>query len=130
MNNLEKLSELTHKLDELHEFNNRLIHAINASHEGIAVLDKNGIFVYSNKAHETMFGYRHGELIGKSWMTLYNEKNIDWFKNNVFPVLEEKGCWNGNAVTVSKNGVDKVEIISYLTSLSDGGLICTCRPKK
>ena len=129
MSDLDRLSELANKLDSLQLFNSRLIEAINTSHEGIALLDVDGIYVYMNKAHESMFGYGEGELIGKSWTILYSEEDLQWFGENVFPIIEREGKWSGEATAISKDGKTLVYEDLYLTSLGDGGLICTCRDK-
>lgn len=127
--NIDKLKHIVEELTMRDELLVRLNDAINASHEGIAVLDENGIYTYMNKAHEIMFGYGPGELIGKSWTTLYKEKDVKWFLANVFPIIGEKGKWSGEAIGIKKDGVTVVYEMVYLTSLPDGGLICTCRDR-
>lgn len=127
--NLEKIKELGEKLAELERFNSLIVEAINSSHEGIAILDKNGNYIYINKAHEVMFGYERGELIGKSWETLYTQTTRDWFLENVTPVLRKTGYWSGETIGICKNKKTIVEQIVYLTLLPNGRLICTCRDK-
>ena len=128
-NNLSKIAALTKEVDDLMNFKHQIIKAINASHEGIALLDVNGNYTYMNEAHETMFGYGKGELIGKSWTTIYKPKDVEWFSANVFPVIGEKGKWSGEATAIKKDGVTPVYEMVYLTALPEGGLICTCRDR-
>lgn len=119
--------ELIDELDKINLFKNSLIEAINTSHEGIAILDSDGNYIWMNEAHEAMFGYGKGELLGKSWSTIYSEEDTKWFIENVFPIIEKTGKWSGEATAISKDGVTPINEMVYLTSLENGGLICTCR---
>jgi PAS domain S-box-containing protein len=125
--NLTKIKKLTEEIEKVNTFNQHLIEAINTSHEGIALLDENGNYTWMNKAHETMFGYGEGELIGKSWTIIYSDEDVQWFIENVFPTIDKEGKWSGEATAISRDGVTKVEEMVYLTALPNGGLICTCR---
>ena len=129
MSYLKEISSLTNNLCEVFEFNKMLIDAINASHEGIAMLDEDGNYKYMNTAHEHMFGYDKNELIGKSWETLYTKETVTWFLENVTPIILKDGYWSGEVNAISKDGVTVVEQVVYLTALPNGGLICTCRDK-
>jgi PAS domain S-box-containing protein len=124
--NIKKLKTMVEELTIRDELLVKLNNAINATHEGIALLDKDGNYTYMNKAHETMFGYGPSELIGESWTTIYKSEDVDWFVENVFPVIEKEGKWSGEATAISKDGSIIHEMV-YLTALPDGGLICTCR---
>jgi PAS domain S-box-containing protein len=124
-----KIAKLGKKLQKEIDFNNKLIAAINTSIEGIALLDENGIYIYMNRAHEKMFGYSKGEMIGKSWTILYSKEDIDKFVKNIFPEIEKHGYWKGEAVAISKDGKTKVDEYLTLTATNDGWLICTCRER-
>jgi len=124
-----KIAKLGAELGELIDFNNKLIAAINVATDGIALLDSNGKYTYINEAHEKMFGYDKGELLGKSWTILYTEKDTDRLINTIFPEVEKNGFWKGEAVATCKDGVTKIEEALTLTALEDGGLICSCRDK-
>jgi PAS domain S-box-containing protein len=128
-NNLVEIAKVGEKLSRLMDFNNKLITAINTSIEGIALLDENGVYVWMNDAHETIFGYGRDELIGKSWTDLYSKEDVDYFVENVFPIIEMNGYWKGEATAICKDGKTKIEEVLTLTALPDGGLICTCRDK-
>lgn len=127
--NLLKIEELGNKLAKISKFNDMLITAINTSHEGIAILNSDGIYVYMNSAHESMFGYGKNELIGKSWTSIYSKDDVKRFIEHIFPIIDKEGYWSGEATAICKNGVDTIEEVVYLTSLPEGGLICTCRDK-
>jgi len=127
---LTKIAKLGKKLEAEMTFNAKLIAAINTSIEGIALLDENGIYIYMNRAHEKMFGYSKGEMIGKSWTILYTDKDVHNFVETVFPQIEKNGFWKGEATAICKDGKTKVEEYLTLTALPDGWLICTCRERK
>jgi PAS domain S-box-containing protein len=112
------------------EFNTKLIAAINTSVEGIALLDELGFYIYMNKAHEEMFGYSNGEMIGKYWTMLYSSEDIEGFVTTIFPEIEKNGYWKGEATAIHKDGKTKIEEHLTLTATEDGWLICTCRERK
>jgi len=124
--NLDNIKSLSEKISAVFNQNELLRTAINTSHEGIAILDEKGTYIYMNTAHATMFGYEEGELIGKSWEILYESEDILHFRSTVFPLLAEDGKWNGKYIAKSKDGVSVYEEL-YLTTLPNGGMICTCR---
>lgn len=122
---IRRLRELTSEISEEISLVSKLTTALDTSNEGIAILDKDGIYIYLNKAHEQMFKYGSGEMLGKSWTILYPEEKIKYFTESVFPVLGEKGHWEGEDVGICKDGSLQPEKV-YLTLLPDGGLVCTC----
>jgi len=123
---LEHIKKLSTEVGELLKFKDKLIDALNSSSEGIALLDEEGKYIWLNKAHSEMFGYCHTELIGKSWEILYRKEDLQFFYDNAFPELEKNGKWHGESVGIKKDGKTLVKESVYLTSLKDGGLICTC----
>ena len=122
---LDKLRLLTELMDSKLEFIDKLMAALDTSNEGIAILDKEGKYLYLNKAHEDMFKYNEGEMLGKSWSILYSEEKVKYFIDNVFPIIGKEGKWSGDDVAICKDGSLQKETV-YLTALPDGGLICTC----
>ena len=123
---LKDIKELSNKMGELIDFNSMLIDALNSSSEGIALLNKEGKYIWLNKMHAVMFGYTPGELIGESWELLYKKEDLIFFYENAFPQIEKTGKWSGETKGIKKDGNTIVEEIVYLTALSNGGLICTC----
>lgn len=128
-NNLAEIAEISCKIGELIDFNNKLIAALNTSVEGIALMDENGIYIYVNKAHAEMFGYPIKDLIGSSWQIHYSEEDLAQLGLKVFPEIEKNGFWKGITNPIPKNGDTKLKIELTLTALPDGGLICTSRKK-
>jgi PAS domain S-box-containing protein len=124
-----KIAKLGRELAATMEFNEKLIAAINTSVEGIALLDELGFYIYMNRAHEKMFGYSEGEMLGKSWTMLYSDKDVENFVDTIFPEIEKNGYWKGEATAIHKDGKTKVDEYLTLTATIDGWLICTCRDK-
>ena len=119
------LEILTERVSKVFAENDALKTAINCSHEGIAILNADGIYTYINKAHEEMFKYNEGEMLGQSWRILYSDRQIKYFIEEVFPVIGKEGKWSGRDVAICKDGSLQAERV-FLTSLPGGGLICLC----
>lgn len=98
--------------------------AISNAVEGIAVLDAEGKYVYINKAHVELFGFRSEKaLLGKSWKMLYEEDEQQRIANDFMPVMREKGVVRFEAHGMRDDGKSLIQEIC-LTSLPEGGLIC------
>jgi len=126
LSNIEEIKSLSDKISLLFKQNELLRLAINTSHEGIAILNENGEYIYLNEAHAEMFGYTVEELIGKTWEVLYKPNDVEYFKTIVFPIIFANGKWNGKYIGFKKNG-DEVNEEVYLTLLPNNYLVCTCR---
>ncbi|MFN5334868.1 MAG: PAS domain-containing protein, partial [Bacteroidota bacterium] len=112
------------------DIKDRLTIALNASMDGIALLDASGNYYYLNPEHVTMFGYeKEEELLGKNWQYIYGEDEITRINNEIFPLLIEKKQWRGETIGKSKNGNPVYQELS-LTLTEDGEIICICRDIK
>ncbi len=100
------------------------INAIEASIDGIAILNENQDYIYLNEAHARIYGYAApDELIGQSWRVLYSEDELQRLKNDIIPGFIQKGQWRGEATGKKKDGSTFLQEIS-LTALDNGGLVC------
>ena len=107
--------------------NEQLKIALDASMDGIALLDAAGNYTYLNKEHLSIFGYeKEEELLGKSWEVLYEAAEINRLQTEIFPVLAQEKKWKGETTGKSKTGNPVPQEIS-LNMLEDGGMICICR---
>ncbi|WP_454064193.1 PAS domain S-box protein [Candidatus Nitrospira salsa] len=106
-------------------------HAINQGHEGLALLNTHGIFTYMNPAHAHLYGFEPQELLGKSWKTLYELKEVSAIEQECIPTLRTTGHWTGE-VFGRKKSTEQFPIelsISALTDRNDDimGVVCVCR---
>ncbi len=101
--------------------------AIEASTEGIAVLNTAAKFLYLNQSHVQLFGYESADdLVGKSWRELYPSEEVQRFEQEILPLLSQQRCWQGEAIAQRRDGSTFAQEIS-LTLLKDEGLLCVCR---
>ncbi|MDO9549834.1 MAG: PAS domain S-box protein [Methanoregula sp.] len=101
--------------------------AIEASIDGMAILNENQVFTYMNRAHARIYGYDSpADLIGKSWKVLYDASELERFNREIMPEFSRNGQFRGRARGLKKDTSTFPQEIS-LTSLSSGGLICVVR---
>jgi PAS domain S-box-containing protein len=101
--------------------------ALDASMDGMALLDADGLYVYVNAAHAAVYGFANREeLIGQSWRILYDEEGLNYVDEYVFPVLQDQGRWHGRAFGRRRDGSLFPQELS-LAFLPDGGLVCVVR---
>ncbi|ELY93264.1 PAS domain S-box [Natrialba chahannaoensis JCM 10990] len=100
--------------------------AIEAANDGMAITDEDGIFVYSNDAHASLFGYDDAPtIVGRSWKQLFTDADVERFEAEVLPTVAEHGSWRGDATGYRKDG-STFPIELALSSLGDG-IVCVVR---
>jgi len=77
----------------------------------IAITDMKGIITYANPAMEETYGYKKGEMLGKSVITLNSNPEM---ANEIMSAMIKIGSWHGEIETIKKNG----ETFPALLSLS------------
>lgn len=98
--------------------------AIEASMDGIAILDRKGRYIFLNEAHAAIYGYNDpAELLGKSWHILYTPDELKRFQKEIFPLFMEKGCWRGETFGRRKDGTLFPQELS-LALTADRGIVC------
>jgi len=101
--------------------------AMEASMDGIGILNEDGEFVYINQAHADIYGYNDPEaLLGNTWRMLYEDDEIDRFENEVLPLTQDQGRWRGEATGRRKNDKTFDQDLS-LTETDNGSLVCVVR---
>jgi PAS domain S-box-containing protein len=101
--------------------------SMDASMDGIALHDADGVFIYANKAHAGIYGYNDpNELIGKHWKILYDETEANRFDSEVMPLFEREGQWRGEGVAKRMDGTRFPQELS-LSKIAGGGLVCVVR---
>ena len=100
--------------------------AIEASHDGIAILERDR-FIYVNWAYIELFGYDSAdELIGQPWSILHPDEQIIRYEIEIMPFLLQQGYWNGEIEAIHKDGSFFDEEISF-SFTEENKLICICR---
>lgn len=101
--------------------------AMEASHDGIAITDAEGRYLYMNRAHLAMFGYTNeAEVIGQSWLMMYGPNEAEWMQANAMPRLLAEGIWTGEIAGQTRDGRPVDQDVS-LTLKEDGGILCITR---
>lgn len=101
--------------------------AMDASHDGIAITDPTGHFIYMNPAHRLMFGLGEDDDVRLlDWSSLYAPPQAEWFRNSVFPGLKRRGSWQGEVLGLHSNGLAIDQEVS-LTLQDDGSIVCISR---
>ena len=101
--------------------------AMEAAMDGIALLDKEGKFIYLNQAHAEIYGYeKREELIGKSWQILYDENEVGRIVREAESVFTENGAWRGESTGQRRSGAAFPQEVS-INSLGEDGFVCVVR---
>ncbi len=101
--------------------------AIEASLDGIAILDRQGRLMYLNRSQAALHGYENAQqLIGESWHRLYEADEQRRFEQSILPRLDQDKSWRGEATGRRRDGTTFPQELS-LTSLDDGSLVCIVR---
>ena len=94
--------------------------AMEASIDGMCIMDRNGIYTYVNHAHAGIFGYNGPEeLVGRSWELLYDQPEKERFTNEILPDFYSNGEWKGELIGKKKDGSNFFHEVS-ITALGDG----------
>lgn len=101
--------------------------AIEASHDGIAIVNSDQTYRYMNQSHADLFGYSdREELIGKSWSMFYEESELNRVIADLAPALLNDKQWRGETIARKKNG-DYINVDVSVTLVEDNSLICLVR---
>ncbi len=97
---IRELEKLNRKYQETYELSNTQIVAIEASSDGIGIMDAEKRLLYMNKALQNLHGIADedaADYIGKDWKELYNDKGKAHIEGNVYPILNSLGEWQGES---------------------------------
>jgi PAS domain S-box-containing protein len=100
---------------------------MDASVDGIAILNNRYECIYVNSSHARLYGYAsHTELLGKPWGLFYADEELRRFEEEIFPLIVTQGEWRGEAVGRRRNGSVFPQEIS-LTKMAGTGIVCIVR---
>ncbi len=101
--------------------------AIDATSEGISILDSNWKYVYVNAAYANIYACPSPEYLHqKSWKIHYKQQEQERLEKEFDDALKLRNSWLGEAVGIKLNGQDFYQEIS-LTTLPTGGVVCILR---
>ena len=101
--------------------------AIEASMDGMAIVDGGGRVEYANDAIVRIYGYGSAaSLLGKSWKMFYSGDDLTRVDEEILPTVQDTGHWRGEVYGTRQDGTTFPQEIS-LTRLKDGGLTVVVR---
>jgi len=103
--------------------------AIEASRDGVVILDNEGRIVFMNRAFSLLhFLSAPGrkDFIGRPWADLYNEQGRDFVTRTILDTARAKGFWHGESRLGNTRGQSFLADFS-LTALPEGGFIGTAQ---
>jgi diguanylate cyclase (GGDEF)-like protein/PAS domain S-box-containing protein len=101
--------------------------AIEASMDGMAIVDRDGRVEYANDAIVHIYGYASATaLLGKSWKMFYTGDELTRVEEEIMPVVLAQGQWRGECYGTRQDGTTAPQEIS-LTRLEDGGITIAVR---
>ncbi|NJM28025.1 MAG: PAS domain S-box protein [Pseudanabaena sp. RU_4_16] len=101
--------------------------AMEASVDGIAIVNPNGIFTYSNHALAKIFGCSNAdEIVGRSWQDLYDREVVDYVESEVVPIVLAEGTWQGELIGNKKDG-SHLSVEVSITVIAGGNGVCIYR---
>jgi PAS domain S-box-containing protein len=115
-------TDITPQKQAEHLLRHRLT-ALEASIDGVAILDQAGTFTYLNDSHARLHGFEDArDLLGRSWLSLYAADERVHLQSDVLPGLHDTGRWQGELVGRRRDGTTFNQELT-LTSLDDGGMV-------
>jgi PAS domain S-box-containing protein len=101
--------------------------AMEASMDGMAILDSEGQYVYANDAHAEIYGYDDPDaFLGESWRLCYDEGEVAVLDEEGLSALDRDGRWRGEAIGCRRDGSRFPQELS-LTAIPSGEMICVVR---
>ncbi len=126
---IRKLNTAAEEKNQVMSLMENRVAAIEASQEGICMINGNNEITYMNTAMLDIYGIpleAEDQFIGESWNRLYPEKTQTLLENEVMPALEQHKYWQGN-IAVEREGGKPVHLDIAFTGLPDGGFIVMTR---
>ncbi len=108
------------------ELQNRLA-AMEASIDGIAIIDMSDRLIGVNKAFAAIFGYATADgLIGQRWSVLFDDAENALYESDIQPNLRANGRWRGERSARRRDGA-RFPLDASMTMLDDGGMVWIVR---
>lgn len=103
------------------------LEAIESSMDGMAIVNREGEYVYVNDAQVKVFGYLgHDDIVGNNWEVLYPPHEVKRLKEEILPIFRKNGYWIGEIEAIRRDGSIYEQEMS-LTEVEDGKFVSICR---
>lgn len=101
--------------------------AMEASIDGIAIIDVSDMLVSVNKAFAAIFGFASAKgMTGLRWTSLFDEAENQRFEGDIQPKLHAAGRWRGERMARRQDG-SQFPLEASMTMLEDGGMVWIVR---
>ncbi|GEM_PF-2149791 len=101
--------------------------AMEASVDGMAIVDEDGRYTYANRALARLHGVADGaQLLGRTWRSLYDERELERFGREILPPFMAHRHWRGECIGRRADGSTFPQELS-LTAMPDGGMVFVVR---
>lgn len=102
----------------------RHLSAIEATSDGLVMLDEHFCLIYANDAAVKIYGYSQAQaLLGHSWLELHAPANQPKITGEVFQAVQSKGQWHGEVEGLRPDGSSFAAETS-LTRIETGEVVC------
>jgi PAS domain S-box-containing protein len=103
--------------------------AMEAASDGIAILDEEGRYVYTNDAFAALYGFEDpGDLVGEPWHDQYPTEERHRIEREGFPTVAESGAWTAEAVGQRRDGSRLHQEVT-MVAIDDGGTAVAVRDR-
>jgi|AntDeeMetagen681_2_1112603.scaffolds.fasta_scaffold04113_1 PAS domain S-box-containing protein len=110
-----------------HRVTKRTERALETATDGISILNDRNEYVTVNQSHADIYGYDDpAAMVGETWDICYSDEEMTRLENDVFPVLDERNEWRGEAIGRRADGSTFPQELT-LTRMGDGGIVCIAR---
>ncbi|GAC1627821.1 MAG: hypothetical protein PVS2B2_24850 [Candidatus Acidiferrum sp.] len=101
--------------------------AMDASMEGIAIMDTNGNYIYANSAFALMVGFQSpAKLLGNNWRKVFPPSEVERLINEIRQSIERTGRWSGQTL-IPRSGAEAFPMELAITALPEGGTVTVSR---
>ena len=101
---------------------NRTLTAVEASGDGIAIVNANGRFTFVNRVFASQFGAETDDLIGRHWQTCFPDEEVERLQSTALQTIRDDWQWTGGCRCVSDGG-DRFTAQTRVAGLDDGSFV-------
>ncbi|WP_164471590.1 response regulator [Halosimplex salinum] len=100
----------------------RTLTAMEATGDGIAVVDPDGTYTFVNRVFASRFGFDPDDLVGQPWQTCFPEDESDRLASTALQTVRDDWQWTGGTVCLTDCG-ETFTAQTRIAGLDDGSLV-------